>query len=237
MLSKDSTLPSQLRASATASGHYDSYNKRSNVVRTLIDNNFIPYNEVDPDIFINVVTDDTYFIPDDVSQNEDIQSEWIDRDTVNYNNVLQADDNDDYNVNDKYPFNLTLPVGNDFCNTDILLDDNISISSNITFDTQDDVTKLRPPPEPPPPEPPPTYENFANTMASIRSKYGTCIFNQSNILNDIDYHHKNFTHNQEDCDYYVEVNTMLSKVSPTTNNYEYNNIIFPPMINTPLPNF
>ena len=75
LLSKDGTLPSQLHASATASGHYDSYNKRSNVVRTLIDNNFILYNQVDPDIFINVVTDNTYFIPDDASQNEDIQSE------------------------------------------------------------------------------------------------------------------------------------------------------------------
>jgi len=75
LLSKDGTLPSQLHVSATASGYYDSYNKRSNIVRTLIDNNFIPYNEVDPDIFINVITDDTYFIPDDVSQNEDVQLE------------------------------------------------------------------------------------------------------------------------------------------------------------------
>jgi len=140
-------------------------------------------------------------------------------------------------VNDKHLFNLIPPIGNDFCNTDILLDDNISVSSNVTFDTQDNVTKLRPPLELPSPELPPTYENFANTMASIRSKYGTCIFNWLNILNDIDYCHKNFTHNRGDCDYYVEVNTMLSKVSPTTNDHEYDDVIFPPTINTPLPNF
>ena len=54
---------------------------------------------------------------------------------VDYNNVLQADDNDNYNVNNKHPFNLTTPVGNDFCNMDILLEmyNNINYLTFIYF--------------------------------------------------------------------------------------------------------
>lgn len=39
--------------------------RKSSVVRKLIDKKFNPCNTVDPDIFIKVIMDNEYFIPDD----------------------------------------------------------------------------------------------------------------------------------------------------------------------------
>ena len=74
LLANDGSLPSQLRQAASKRGNCGNCAQKSNVVRSLIDSNFIPYDSVDLDIFINVIMDGDYFaldsdeIPEDNNQ-------------------------------------------------------------------------------------------------------------------------------------------------------------------------
>ena len=63
-LSKNKNLPSQLRQNANKSGNYKDYIKRSNIVQSLVANSFIPFDEVDPDVFVNAVMDESVHVPD-----------------------------------------------------------------------------------------------------------------------------------------------------------------------------
>jgi len=50
------------------------YTQRSNVIRTLIDENFIPYDNVDPDMFINVANTYDCYEPENNEEEDDTQS-------------------------------------------------------------------------------------------------------------------------------------------------------------------
>ena len=75
LLANDGSLPSQLRQAASKRGNCGNYAQKSNVARTLIDSNFIPYDSVDPDIFINLIMDGDYFAPDSDEIPEDINQD------------------------------------------------------------------------------------------------------------------------------------------------------------------
>ena len=50
------------------------YTQRSNVIHMLIDENFIPYDNVDPDMFINVADAYDYYEPENNEEEDDTQS-------------------------------------------------------------------------------------------------------------------------------------------------------------------
>ena len=81
-MEKNNFSPNQLGKSYHLSNNYKNYTSKSNIAKTLQEENFIPFDNIDPDSFINLLDEDT---PYHIIDSEDVcnsASSWWDFGTL-----------------------------------------------------------------------------------------------------------------------------------------------------------
>lgn len=209
-MEKNDISPSQVQKCHRLS---NTYQNKSNVARSLVDDNFMPYDNVDPDAFINVVQEDH----NHVLLDDSVDKEWhfsnahyapsVDNDhTViePYDHSLSLNNN---NSDFTDPFCLKPPLACNFTCSDVDID--ILSDSDGTLN-YDDVH--RPPPEPPPPiVPEMTFTATAPLLHDLRSNPSACFLGGPRCCSPF-LDNNAFCNAPHTCDFSLEANMMLSSL-------------------------